>query len=115
MLPSEISLTVPGWLGEELGRLPSHLPGLEDRMAAVIRFSQLNFERGSGGPFAAGFGERQGRVPAERGNASQCPAQKDDVLGAQGTFGSRSPENAFGLLETRSHALETEHFGRAAE
>jgi tRNA(Arg) A34 adenosine deaminase TadA len=31
---------------------------LEDRMRQVIRFSRLNFEKGTGGPFAAGVFER---------------------------------------------------------
>jgi tRNA(Arg) A34 adenosine deaminase TadA len=84
MLPSEISLTVPGWLGEELGRLPSHLPGLEDRMAAVIRFSQLNFERGSGGPFAAGVFERDsGRlvvIGVNRVMANNCSSAHAEIM-----------------------------------
>jgi len=58
MYPNEINLTVPDWLSEELGKLPSHLPTLEERMAAVIHFSRLNVERDTGGPFAAGVFER---------------------------------------------------------
>lgn len=54
----ELTLSLPEWTTEEQKRLPSHLPKLEDRMAAVIRFSRLNFERGTGGPFAAGVFER---------------------------------------------------------
>ncbi len=54
----DITLTIPEWASNELKRLPSHFPTLEERMAAVIRFSQLNFEQGTGGPFAAGVFER---------------------------------------------------------
>jgi tRNA(Arg) A34 adenosine deaminase TadA len=54
----QITLTMPDWATVELARLPTHLPTLEERMAAVIRFSQLNFEQGTGGPFAAGVFER---------------------------------------------------------
>jgi tRNA(Arg) A34 adenosine deaminase TadA len=35
------------------------MPSLDERMAAVIRFSQLNFELGTGGPFAAGVFEQE--------------------------------------------------------
>ncbi len=58
MYPTEITLSVPDWLSTELSRLPSHFPTVEERMAAVIRFSQLNVERDTGGPFAAGVFER---------------------------------------------------------
>jgi len=54
----EITLTMPDWAVQELAQLPTHFPTLEERMAAVIRFSQLNFEHNSGGPFAAGVFER---------------------------------------------------------
>ena len=54
----EFTLSLPDWAVEELQRLPSHMPTLEERMSHVIRFSRLNFERGTGGPFAAGVFER---------------------------------------------------------
>ncbi len=54
----EITLTLPEWTLDEMRRLPSHFSSLEERMAPVIRFSQLNFEHGTGGPFAAGIFER---------------------------------------------------------
>ncbi|MEZ4863160.1 MAG: nucleoside deaminase [Caldilineaceae bacterium] len=53
-----IVLTLPDWALSELERMPEFLPSLEERMAAVIRFSQLNFEHNTGGPFAAGVFER---------------------------------------------------------
>ena len=54
----EFSLNLPEWAVEEHKKLPTHIERLEDRMAEVIRFSQLNFEKGTGGPFSAGIFER---------------------------------------------------------
>jgi tRNA(Arg) A34 adenosine deaminase TadA len=51
-------LAHPDWVAEEIAALPTHLATIEMRMRAVIRFSRLNFERGTGGPFAAGVFER---------------------------------------------------------
>ena len=56
-------ITLPDWAIEELAGLPQCITTLEDRMAAVIRFSRLNFEHDTGGPFAAGIFEvESGRV-----------------------------------------------------
>lgn len=54
----DFTISLPDWAEQELQRLPTHIPSLEDRMAEVIRFSHLNFENGTGGPFAAGVFER---------------------------------------------------------
>ena len=54
-----INLTMPEWASAELAALPTHMPTMEERMSAVIRFSRLNFERGTGGPFAAGVFEKE--------------------------------------------------------
>lgn len=54
----DVHITLPDWAAAELGKLPTHFPSLEERMRTVIRFSRLNFERGTGGPFAAGVFER---------------------------------------------------------
>lgn len=54
---SQFTLTLPDWALTELAALPSHLPTLAERMRAVILFSRLNFEQGTGGPFAAGVFE----------------------------------------------------------
>jgi tRNA(Arg) A34 adenosine deaminase TadA len=63
MQPQTVSLTMPDWVNDEIARLPTHLPELDRRMEAVIRFSRLNFERGTGGPFAAGvFEEESGKL-----------------------------------------------------
>ena len=50
-------ITLPDWAIRETEQLPKIIPDVEDRMRAVIRFSQLNFEKGTGGPFAAGIFE----------------------------------------------------------
>ena len=52
----EISL--PQWAVEENKMLPPQLETLEERMEQVIRFSRLNFEHDTGGPFAAGVFEK---------------------------------------------------------
>ncbi len=54
----DFSISLPDWAVAENHRLPEFIPSLEDRMREVIRFSRLNFERGTGGPFAAGVFER---------------------------------------------------------
>jgi len=53
-----ISLAMPDWAVDALNELPSHLPSVEERMAAVIEFSRRNFMENTGGPFAAGVFER---------------------------------------------------------
>ncbi|MDX1990764.1 MAG: nucleoside deaminase [bacterium] len=53
----DFTISLPEWAVEEQEKLPAFMPTLEERMAAVIHFSQLNFERGTGGPFAAGVFE----------------------------------------------------------
>lgn len=59
----EFTLSLPDWAIEENRKLPAVLPTLEDRMAEVVRFSRINFERGTGGPFAAGVFERDTGKP----------------------------------------------------
>jgi len=41
----DFTLALPDWAIEENKRLPRHFPTIEQRMAAVIRFSRLNFEK----------------------------------------------------------------------
>ena len=54
---SQFELGLPDWATEELEQLPEYLPDVQGRMDAVIRFSRLNIEFGTGGPFAAGVFE----------------------------------------------------------
>ncbi|MEM7126095.1 MAG: nucleoside deaminase [Chloroflexota bacterium] len=55
----DFTISLPQWAIDEMNQLPQFMPSLEERMAAVIRFSQLNFENDTGGPFAAGVFERE--------------------------------------------------------
>ena len=71
----EFTLNLPEWARRENEALPATLPTLEERMAAVIRFSRLNFERGTGGPFAAGVFERDTGVPVVIGVNRVMPLQ----------------------------------------
>jgi tRNA(Arg) A34 adenosine deaminase TadA len=52
-------INLPAWAVEENHNLPAFIPDLEDRMRTVIHFSQANFARNTGGPFAAGIFERE--------------------------------------------------------
>lgn len=54
----EISITLPRWVEEELNRMPEIFPSIEDRMRSVIKFSQLNIDHKTGGPFAAAVFEK---------------------------------------------------------
>ena len=80
----EFTLALPDWAVQELKRLPTHLPTLEERMAAVIRFSRMNFEQGSGGPFAAGVFERDSGklvvIGVNRVVASNCSSAHAEVM-----------------------------------
>jgi len=54
----QFSVSLPEWAVSEQAKLPTHILSLEDRMRTVIRFSMLNIENGTGGPFSAGVFER---------------------------------------------------------
>lgn len=51
-------ISLPDWANKEMATMPTHFDSLEARMRAVIRFSRLNIENNTGGPFAAGVFER---------------------------------------------------------
>ena len=55
---SGFTLDLPDWAVDELNQLPEYFPTNEERMEAVIEFSRMNFQRKTGGPFAAGIFER---------------------------------------------------------
>lgn len=80
----EFTLSLPDWAIEENRRLPAVLPTVEERMAAVIRFSRLNFEHGTGGPFAAGVFERDTGKPVvigvNRVVTSNCSSAHAEVM-----------------------------------
>ena len=55
---THITLDLPDWAVEEHNKLPEFFSTNEERMAVVIEFSRINFQRKTGGPFAAGIFER---------------------------------------------------------
>ncbi len=58
-----INLSMPDWVQSELERLPSAIPDINERMRTVIRFSRINVEQNTGGPFAAGvFEKKSGKI-----------------------------------------------------
>lgn len=65
MAETGISITIPPWVEDELSYMPQVYPSIEDRMRAVIKFSRLNIDNQTGGPFAAAVFERDsGRLIA---------------------------------------------------
>jgi tRNA(Arg) A34 adenosine deaminase TadA len=55
----KFEVDLPPWVELEKQKLPAMIFDLESRMRAVIHFSRLNFERETGGPFAAGIFEKE--------------------------------------------------------
>lgn len=80
----QFTLSLPDWAVTENEKLPAALPTLEVRMAAVIRFSRLNFEHQTGGPFAAGVFERDSGKPVAIGVnrvvPSNCSSAHAEVM-----------------------------------
>ena len=80
----DFSLELPDWAIDEQRRLGPSLPTVEARMREVIRFSRLNFERGTGGPFAAGVFERDSGklvvLGVTRVVASHCSSAHAEVM-----------------------------------
>ena len=61
MMSFEVSL--PQWAVDENRLLPEFIPDVEQRMREVIRFAELNLDKKTGGPFAAGiFEKNSGKV-----------------------------------------------------
>jgi tRNA(Arg) A34 adenosine deaminase TadA len=58
-----VTLDLPDWLSSGEFRDPAPVPDDRARMALIIRLSRMNFQRGTGGPFAAGVFEKDsGRI-----------------------------------------------------
>lgn len=78
------TISLPDWAVEEHNTLPAVMPTLEERMQHVIRFSRLNFEHNTGGPFAAGVFERDtGRlvvIGVNRVVPSNCSSAHAEVV-----------------------------------
>jgi tRNA(Arg) A34 adenosine deaminase TadA len=63
--PLEFSLTLPDWAGAHLEALPDCLPDPDERMRLILDLARHNFQRDTGGPFAAGvFEAGTGRLVA---------------------------------------------------
>jgi tRNA(Arg) A34 adenosine deaminase TadA len=52
-MQTEFTLSLPGWLLEELPALPTVLATPDERMALVNQLAERNYREGNGGPFAA--------------------------------------------------------------
>ncbi len=80
----DFTLSLPDWAVEEHKHLPTHMPTLEERMTHVLRFSRLNFEHGTGGPFAAGVFERDSGklvvIGVNRVVPSNCSSAHAEVM-----------------------------------
>jgi tRNA(Arg) A34 adenosine deaminase TadA len=83
-LIAHFELGQPDWAMEALAQLPEYLPDIQARMAVVIRFSRLNIEFGTGGPFAAGvFETLSGRlvtIGVNRVVHHQCSSAHAEVM-----------------------------------
>src|SRR5258706_7228388 len=82
----QFTLSLPDWAIEENQRLTADSAALsvEARMETVIRFPRMNFENGTGGPFAAGVFERDTGKPivigVNRVVASTCSSAHAEVM-----------------------------------
>ena len=54
----DFTLSLPDWAVEEQMRTSQICKTVEERMNVVVRFSRLNIENNTGGPFAAAVFER---------------------------------------------------------
>nr|WP_199042552.1 nucleoside deaminase [Dyella sp. ASV24] len=61
MLPQQIHLTLPPWIGDVVDTNKRYITD-EERVALAIELSRLNVERSHGGPFGAAVFDGQGRV-----------------------------------------------------
>lgn len=81
---THFDLSLPDWAVSALNDLPSHLPTLEARMAAVLDFARRNFVHETGGPFAAGVFERDsGRlvvIGVNRVVRSNCSSAHAEIV-----------------------------------
>ncbi|HWQ10374.1 MAG TPA: nucleoside deaminase [Holophaga sp.] len=82
--PLSLHLPMPEWAAAYQAALPESLPDVEQRMRIVLELASLNFERNTGGPFAAGVFERgTGRLVAlgvNRVVASGCSSAHAEVM-----------------------------------
>ncbi len=80
----QFTLTQPDWVAPAIAELPAEIHSLDDRMSAVIRFSAMNIEHETGGPFAAGvFNEESGKlitIGVNRVMAHQCSSAHAEIM-----------------------------------
>lgn len=81
---TRFELDLPEWAIAALNELPTHLPTVEARMAAVLEFARRNHLEQTGGPFAAGIFERDsGRlvvIGVNRVVPSNCSSAHAEVM-----------------------------------
>ncbi|MFK7819973.1 MAG: nucleoside deaminase [Planctomycetaceae bacterium] len=81
---NDFQISLPDWAVAELQALPARIDSIEERMAIVIRFSALNIQHDTGGPFAAGvFNEETGElvtVGVNRVVPSNCSSAHAEVV-----------------------------------
>lgn len=79
-----VELHLPAWAVDALNDLPTFVPTVEARMAAVIDFARRNVREGTGGPFASGIFERDsGRLVVIGVNlvvAGNCSSAHAEVM-----------------------------------
>lgn len=84
MQPFDFHLTLPDWCQVHLASVPDRLATAEARMALVLDLARLNFQRDTGGPFAAAVFERDsGRLVAAGVNrvvACGCSSAHAEVM-----------------------------------
>lgn len=79
----QFTLTQPEWMASELERFSAPLLTDAEQMREVIRFSRLNIERNTGGPFAAGVFDEAGNLVAMGVNrvlAHQCSSAHAEIM-----------------------------------
>jgi tRNA(Arg) A34 adenosine deaminase TadA len=80
----DITLSIPDWVARELSHYPEFLLTHEDRMRMIIHFSKLNFEYGTGGPFAAAvFEQNTGKLISVGVNVvvpSNCSSAHAEIM-----------------------------------
>ncbi|SFK67209.1 tRNA(Arg) A34 adenosine deaminase TadA [Rhodanobacter glycinis] len=67
MLPTQIHLTLPPWIGEVADTRKRYLTD-EERVGLAIELSRRNIAHGSGGPFGAAVFDEHGRLIAAASN-----------------------------------------------
>ena len=91
----EVTLELPGWVGELLAGEDRNYPTAEERMGLAVGLARENVRRGTGGPFGAAIFEREtGRLLAPGVNlvvGSGCSvfhAEMVAIMVAQKTLGT---------------------------